>query len=259
DPPIFYNQKDKDTVVFEYFRRMLLNKLDNNTDHFPTERMKCGYIESRLGGKAAEDLLPYLDDTHPDRLDTVDKLIKHLTEQYGNANALADAKDEFADLKFGDLCKYQEFLNDFTRLAGKRILPQTEWKDEFMARLPAILANPLTKEKLDPKVSFSDLAKLGADMAHAMVRARRLKERERAAASGKTTTGNAAGGTGTNRGSITGSGGRPATPANPPAPRTNVDLSKLPPLTDDLMKELIAAGKCFTCREAGHTSFKCPH
>ncbi|KAK4207022.1 hypothetical protein QBC37DRAFT_299595, partial [Rhypophila decipiens] len=99
DPPIFYNQKDKDTVVFEYFRRMLLNKLDNNTDHFPTERMKCGYIESRLGGKAAEDLLPYLDDTHPDRLDTVDKLIKHLTEQYGNANALADAKDEFADLK----------------------------------------------------------------------------------------------------------------------------------------------------------------
>ncbi|KAK4095659.1 hypothetical protein N658DRAFT_528287 [Parathielavia hyrcaniae] len=52
DPPIFYNERDRDTEEFEQWYRDIKNKLEVNGDHFRNDRARQAYVESRLGGKA---------------------------------------------------------------------------------------------------------------------------------------------------------------------------------------------------------------
>ncbi|KAK4115880.1 hypothetical protein N656DRAFT_795568 [Canariomyces notabilis] len=60
------------------------------------------YIESRLGGKAAKALTPYLRDSHPDKIDSSDKLLRHLYAEYHNPMQEERAKDEVDDLVMGN-------------------------------------------------------------------------------------------------------------------------------------------------------------
>jgi hypothetical protein len=54
-PPIYYRNATKDTVPFEVWYRQLENKMVGNHDWFADDRIKQGYIEGRLGGKAAQN------------------------------------------------------------------------------------------------------------------------------------------------------------------------------------------------------------
>jgi hypothetical protein len=88
DPAIFYNDKDKDTVEFEVWHRQLCNKLKTNNDHFVDDAAKQSYVEGRIGGKAARELAPYLRDTHPEPIDTSEKLIAHLWREYYDTRSI---------------------------------------------------------------------------------------------------------------------------------------------------------------------------
>ena len=74
-------------------------KLSSNHDHFADDDAKQAYIESRLGGTAADELMLYLRDTHPDQIDSPAKLMTHLWNKYYDPNQAEKALDEFADLK----------------------------------------------------------------------------------------------------------------------------------------------------------------
>ena len=50
DPPLWYYQRDKDTVKFEMWHRQVENKLYVNGDHFADDRAKQSYIESYVAG-----------------------------------------------------------------------------------------------------------------------------------------------------------------------------------------------------------------
>jgi hypothetical protein len=68
------------------------------------------YIESRLGGKAAKALTPYLRDSHPDKIDSSDKLLRHLYAECHNPMQEERAKDDVDDLVMGnndDFAQYQ--------------------------------------------------------------------------------------------------------------------------------------------------------
>jgi hypothetical protein len=78
DPPIFYNEEERDAQGFEQWFRDIENKLSCNYDHFLTDRARQAYIESRIGGKAKNELSPYLEPTYPEPVDTAAKLLVHL-------------------------------------------------------------------------------------------------------------------------------------------------------------------------------------
>lgn len=82
DPPVFYNDKAKDTVTFASWLRLTKNKLRVNADHFPTDDARMAYIEGRLGGEASEDLEPYLNKTYCKPIKTSDTLLTYLYNEY---------------------------------------------------------------------------------------------------------------------------------------------------------------------------------
>ena len=135
DPPIFHNEKDRDTEDFEQWYRDIENKLTVNADHFVNDKARQAYIESRLGGKAKRELAPYLRDTHPEPIKTSDRLLTHLWDQYYNPLLAQKALDDYDDLKMGPGADYLAFKNDFVRLAGECGKARAEWKREFNRRL----------------------------------------------------------------------------------------------------------------------------
>lgn len=158
DPPVFYNEKSKDTVVFASWLRQVKNKLRVNSDHFLSDDAKMAYIEGRLGGKASEDLEPYINETHCEPI--MEELLKHLFNEYNDHQAADKAIEAFnaLDLKVGG--DFSAFKNSFVRLAGERGLKRAEWKGEFKRRLPASLQVALAGAYLDKNVDFESYARL---------------------------------------------------------------------------------------------------
>lgn len=240
DPPIFYNNSEKDTMKFEVWHRQMKKKLSVNHDHFAGEDAEQAYIESRLGGTAADELMPYLRDTHPDRIDSPAKLMTHLWNEYYDTNQAEEALDEFAGLKLRSGGDYQAFKNNFVRLAGETGQPKTKWKTEFKRRLPTTLQIALAAAYIDPKVTFEQFAQQGASIA--LVEKQASAERDPPRTRGSVTRGSRAG----------------AQRSRPGTSRPVQGDKATPKLSADDFKNLYEEGRCFICREQGHLSRECP-
>ncbi|KAK3305841.1 uncharacterized protein B0T15DRAFT_211740 [Chaetomium strumarium] len=84
DPPIFYNDKDRDTVTFEMWFRQTTSKLKYNADHYPDDGAKQAYIESRLGPKAFELVAPFLRETHEEPVTSSRELLDLLSSCFAS-------------------------------------------------------------------------------------------------------------------------------------------------------------------------------
>jgi hypothetical protein len=237
DPPVFHNDTGKDTMKFEAWHRQLTKKLSVNDDHFADDAAKQAYIESRLGGKAADELMPYLGDTHPEPVDSSKKLLDHLWNEYHDTTRFQQALNDFADLKMEPGDDYQAFKNSFVRLAGETGRAKADWKAEFQHRLTPRLQTSLAVSYADPTVSFEQYAKLGATIAliDKQAAASRLQRRESAPTRGAR-------------------GGRRSTPG--PSERSQRPKAGTK-LTADDVKRLYDEGRCFICREKGHLATDC--
>jgi hypothetical protein len=236
DPPIFLNDGAKDTTTFETWYRNLQNKLAANGDHFSNDAARQGYIEGRVGGKAARELAPYLRETHPDVINTSEKLMAHLWSEYNDPLQSEKSLTDFIELEMKPGDSFTAFKNDFVRLAGECGKSKVEWKAEFKRRLPGTLQRALAPSYLDPAVTFDQYVRLGAEISHSYRQtgnghAPRRDGAPRAAKTPKI------------------SDPRPAAPkAKSPAPQ----------LSPEEVRKLYDEGRCFVCREKGHTSRECP-
>lgn len=242
DPPVFCAEKDKDTVNFEAWIRQIRNKLDVNKDHFDSDKAKRVYVESRIGGVAANNLQPYLREDNPNKLATLSELLEHLESEYDNPNKKEEARQEFLDLRMDPRGDYAKFKNDFVRLAGETRLAKTEWKAEFKRKLTVLMQNNLVTAYLDSTVDFERFARMGAEINNNL----RLQQQAAAKNKGDKNIGTAdkapRGGNGRGGFQAKGGGTKPAGPR----------------LSADELKKLMAEGRCFTCREVGHTTANCP-
>ncbi|KAK4237577.1 hypothetical protein C8A03DRAFT_34479 [Achaetomium macrosporum] len=84
DPPIFYNEKDRDIVTFEMWFRQITSKLKYNGDHYPDDGAKQAYIESRLGPRAFELVAPFLRDTHEEPISSSQELLDFLSSCFAS-------------------------------------------------------------------------------------------------------------------------------------------------------------------------------
>ncbi|KUL85764.1 hypothetical protein ZTR_08531 [Talaromyces verruculosus] len=85
------------------------NKLEINTDYYPTALACMQYIKSIYTGAIAEHLVPYLQKSSLERYRDASKMIKHLKTIYYNANSITKAKHELHQLYMNDT-KFQDFL-----------------------------------------------------------------------------------------------------------------------------------------------------
>ena len=246
DPPIFHNEPGKDTMKFEVWHRAISNKLRVNADRFATDVAKQAYIESRIGGEAADALTPYLRDTHPEPIDTSAKLLSHLWKEYSDPNRTQVALAAFQKLSLANSTDFATFKNDFVRLAGELGRNKTEWKDEFHTRLTPTMKTALAAQYVDPDVGFDRFARLGANIALV----------NKNAYEGYRPANPARGNRGGNRGNRSTRGGQPGSSGTP---RLQGGGGAAPTkLTADDLRKLYNEGRCFVCRGKGHLSRECP-
>ena len=77
-----------------------------------------------MGGKATNELEPYLREEHPNQLTTSQTLLDHLYTQYHNPKAAEKALKAFNNLNYIQNANFHVFKNNFVRLAGERLLPK---------------------------------------------------------------------------------------------------------------------------------------
>ncbi|KAK4181973.1 hypothetical protein QBC35DRAFT_370465, partial [Podospora australis] len=154
DPEPFTNEKGKDSPTFDVWYRQMVNKVEVNRDHFANDRALLAYIESRIRGKAAEDLAPYLREGHPNKITDPEKLMDHMWHEYTDHNTREKAVTDFDKLKLDRASGYQKFKNEFVRLAGEIGRSRSEWKTEFKRRLYGSLQRALAAAVTQGALSF---------------------------------------------------------------------------------------------------------
>lgn len=247
DPPIFYNEEDRDTEGFEQWFRDIENKLSVNRDHFFDDRARQAYVESRLGGKAKRDLAPYLRHTHPAPVNTATKLLVHLWRNYYDPSKEQEALDEWHKLELKMGGDFLTFKNDFVRLAGELAKPRATWKNEFNRKLYRQFRRDMVKSLADRSVGFDQFVEEAQQIAVI-----NKQESGRAAAEprqGGQNNATRGGRGGARRGGNdkgAGGGGPQARPA------------AAPQLSAEEVKRLYEERRCFICREKGHRSRECP-
>lgn len=251
DPPVWTNNPTLDDIPFKVWLRRLTNKLDANADHWPTERLKLGYVEGKLGGDIATAVAPYLEEGHPDRIETTAQLLTWLNNECDNPNKKIIAKEKYRKLMMKNSDSFQEFRNRYVGLAGETHLKKTDWKAELhdkMADVPR-LRNQLVKEYLNPQTSFEDYCLVAQQVALDQERTDTLrskpKDADRPKAVPTAPKANRSRAQGDTRG--TSSTGNPWTDR---AQRNN--------LTKDELIKRSTEGLCYNCGQKGHLSRDCP-
>jgi hypothetical protein len=248
DPPIFYNEKDRDTEEFEQWYRDIENKLEVNDDHFRNDRARQAYVESRLGGKAKRELAPYLRNTHPTPINTSLKLLVHLWKQYYDPTTEQKALDEYDNLKLRPGDDFLAFKNDFVRLAGETGKPRSTWKHEFNRKLYDSFQRSMVPSFASPTVTFDQFVVEAQQIAIINKRASERHAAERQTAERQATN--------RQRPNNAARGSRGGVRASIFLPRKQ-GATAAKPLSADEVKRLYEEGRCFICREKGHLANDC--
>ncbi|KAK3938273.1 hypothetical protein QBC46DRAFT_451301 [Diplogelasinospora grovesii] len=179
---------------------------------------------------------------------TSEALLKHLWNEYHNHRQEEEARDKFDDLQMQPGDDYYAFKNNFVRYAGECQKPKDQWKKEFRRKLTANLQVALAGHYANPRVDFEEYANLGADIAMTYQQAYKKREKEKA----KPTKSPNNSGNSRNRNNRTPSSGNKFGGSAPPAPRPRGP-------TAEEAKKLLLEGRCFICKEKGHTKATCPN
>jgi hypothetical protein len=122
---------DRKDPEFEDWDSRMRNKLKANADYYNTEVLRIAYVENRTGGKAAKHLRPCLRVNAINPYITAEEMLKHLESISQYPNREANSKREFRKLDMKKTDKFQNFLTDFSYLAGEAKIPATMYKDEL--------------------------------------------------------------------------------------------------------------------------------
>lgn len=267
DPPKWNANPDLDKISFESWMRQLKNKLRGNKDWYPTDELRCTYIEGRLAGNASNDFLPYVDENNHNRLTTSEQMIDHLTLSYSNPNRKKDAVKEWDQLRMiepktykGTRISYIDFKNTFVRLAAELAKPGDTWKEEFHRRLTPALQKSLARDLIDEEESYERTTKMGQILDYTNVQADADNRARRDANGGQTRGGRTQNGSAapTSTNNRNGNSNGRFAPSTGPNPITRTGMAahanKLP---KEEFERLLREGRCLICKEKGHLLREC--
>jgi hypothetical protein len=114
-PPVFIGTLDP---PFEDWLSKIRSKLKANHDHYPTEDLRMGYVENRVGGTAIKHLAPRLRASATNPYKTSDEMLETLEKVYRDPDRRTTALQEFRKLYQGNR-DFNSFWAEFQRLAAE--------------------------------------------------------------------------------------------------------------------------------------------
>ncbi|EEH17366.1 hypothetical protein PABG_07362 [Paracoccidioides brasiliensis Pb03] len=152
---------------FEHWLSRMKNKLRENADHYPTERMRIAYIENRTDGDAARHIAPRMEEDHPERYQTAEEIFEHLKSIYEDANKLQNAKSDYRKLIMRNGDNYHEFVTKFLHLAGEAKIAKEDYKTDFNDKLSFDLQRTVAVANATTN-TYAEFQKICAQAAHTL-------------------------------------------------------------------------------------------
>lgn len=148
DPPLF---SGRNKTLLRPFLAQLYIKLHGNKDRYPSEQDKLIYTYGRLDGIAAQQILPYINNSGID-LANIQALVSKLESAFGDPDRQATSQQELQALQQRN-SDFSIYLAEFRRLAI-----DTGYNDQaLIAQLKAGLSREM-KERMGHQIVRSDIS-----------------------------------------------------------------------------------------------------
>ena len=181
DPPIL---EDGVKPTFRVWNDQMKSKLQINDDWFNqedperVEHAKVAYIKTRVDGKAAEHLYPWLEAQEATGTPIyVETVIQCLENVFEDPDRRLKARAQLKKLRMTYLSDFNTFQSEFLRLANSAKMPTNQWKEELHDKLYDQLQVQMEVYVADDEISFDGYCNKAQQFARGLTRA---GERERA-------------------------------------------------------------------------------
>ena len=132
DPPIFTNGKDP---TFESWKLQIRDKLQVNSDYFPTEEARIAYVFSCTGRDAQAHLHPRYTKTSEDPFLTDQEMINYLSSIYEDLYKVQNACLKYKGLIMKPTETFADFYTCFLHLAGQAKIPKEDLRPDLFDKL----------------------------------------------------------------------------------------------------------------------------
>ena len=139
DPDLFTDGKNP---TWDDWSNKILDKLQINHDHYPTERSQILYIFNRLGGDAAKMVKNRRQINSPNAYLTVVDVITDLAETYEDIDRRANASREYNAMRHDTTMPFRDFYAKFKLLGRELNQPSADMMDDLMKKLSPRLKTP---------------------------------------------------------------------------------------------------------------------
>jgi hypothetical protein len=218
------------------------SKLEANHDHFPTQALQIGYIQSRVAGIAALHINPRLRPTATNKFKTADEIFEVLEKVFGDPDRRYTARQAYRKL-YQNKDSFATFWAEFQRLTVELDIDEETLIDDLRhkvsSKMQAALVteiNPISLHALARKCLLIDQNIQKLQKQEARYTAPALRNQRQQNTQGQDY-----------QKDYQNTSVKPYTPRLYRAPHSD-------PAKEKLMKE----GRCFVCQQTGHRAIKCP-
>ena len=134
---------DGSNPSFSQWRASIEDRLEINSDHYPTGRARMALVWGHTSGLAKEYLEPqYLSDDDANRFRTTEEMIQLLKSYFVTGNEQAESRAVFDKLQMDKAETFPAFKSRFLSAAIKGQVPQSEWFHYLWTKLTPGLRIP---------------------------------------------------------------------------------------------------------------------
>jgi hypothetical protein len=237
DPPILTDGKEP---TYDDWVAKMQSKLEANEDHFPTDALKIGYVQSRVAGTAALHINPRLRPAATNKFQTAGEIFKVLEKVYGDPDRKYTARQAYRKL-YQNKDSFSTFWAEFQRLTVELDMDEETLIDDL-------------RHKVNGKMQNALISEISPTSLHALARKCLLIDQNIQKAQAHESRMNRKPTTVTNNQQVP----RAQDQDNKKEYRTYTPRLYRAPHADPEKEKLMKEGRCFLCQQAGHKAIECP-
>jgi len=142
DPPILTDGKEP---AYDDWLAKMQSKLEANQDHFPTQALQIGYIQSRVAGTAALHINPRLRPSAANKFKSAEEIFEVLDKVFSDPDRKYTARQAYRKL-YQNKDTFATFWAEFQRLTVELDIDEETLIDDLRHKVNSKMQNALVTE-----------------------------------------------------------------------------------------------------------------